>query len=181
MVKNNGEVKNEDAFWATFTALLGENTKNDIIYFDEFYANDFCKVQESCGYSPKAAEVIKAVKDKGLRVALATNPVFPSAATEKRISWAGLTPDDFIFYTSYENSSYCKPNPKYYLEIIEKLGVLPEECLMVGNDTADDMVALDLGMKVFLLTDCLINKDGRDISVYPSGDFDALLSFVKAL
>jgi len=31
----------------------------------------------------------------GFRVALATNPIFPAIATEKRIRWAGLTPEDF--------------------------------------------------------------------------------------
>jgi FMN phosphatase YigB (HAD superfamily) len=179
MVKNNGEMKNEDAFWATFTALLGENTKKDIIYFDEFYANDFCKVQESCGYSPKAAEVIKAVKDKGLRVALATNPLFPSTATEQRIAWAGLSPKDFELFTTYENSHFCKPNTNYYLEIMEKLGVKPEECLMVGNDVGEDMIVESLGSQVFLLTDNLINKENKDISVYPNGSFDKLLEYIS--
>ena len=45
---------------------------------------------------------------------------------------------------------------------------------MVGNDVADDMVAGKLGMRLFLLTDNLINKSGEDISAYRSGSFDAL-------
>lgn len=179
MVKNTGGRKNEEAFWETFTALLGEETKKDIVLFDEFYANDFCKVQESCGYSPKAAEVIKAVKDKGLRVALATNPLFPSTATEQRITWAGLSPKDFEHFTTYENSHYCKPNTDYYLEVMQKLCVKPEECLMVGNDVNEDMIVETLGSKVFLLTDNLINKDNKDISVYPNGSFDDLLEYIK--
>ena len=43
---------------------------------------------------------------------------------------------------------------------------------MVGNDVEDDMIAEAIGMKVFLLTDCLINKDNKDISKYPQGSFD---------
>ena len=35
---------------------------------------------------------------------------------------------------------------------------------MVGNDVDEDMIAQTLGMKVFLLTDCLINRNGKDIS-----------------
>ena len=64
---------------------------------------------------------------------------------------------------------------------MEKLGVSAEECLMVGNDVGDDMVARELGMKVFLLTDCLINKNEEDISVYPNGSFTDLLDYVKTL
>jgi len=41
------------------------------------------------------------------------------------------------------------------------------------------MIAQTVGMKVFLLTDCLLNKKERDISVYPHGGFSALLEYVK--
>ena len=111
----------------------------------------------------------------GLKVALATNPIFPKVATESRIRWAGLEPEDFELYTSYENIGYCKPNPDYYREIVKRLGVEPEQCLMVGNDVSEDMVAETVGMKVFLLTDCLINKEQKDINQYRRGSFDQIL------
>ena len=181
MVKNNGEKLNEEVFWDVFSGILGEKTRNDIVYFDEFYANDFPRVKDACGYTPRSAELIKLIKEKGLRVALATNPLFPSTATEQRISWAGLSHTDFEIFTTYENSHYCKPNPDYYREVINKLGVTPEECLMVGNDVEEDMIAEALGMKVFLLTDCIINRENKDISAYPHGSFDELFDFINKL
>ena len=116
----------------------------------------------------------------GYRVALATNPIFPSIATCARIRWAGLTPEDFAFVTTYENSAYCKPNPDYYRDAAQRLGLSPEECLMVGNDAQEDMIAETTGMKVFLLTDCLINRDGADISIWPNGGFDELLRRIES-
>ena len=110
---------------------------------------------------------------------LATNPLFPAVATESRIRWAGLQKEDFELVTTYENSKHCKPNPDYYRDIIEEIGVRPEECLMVGNDVNEDMIAESLGMKVFLLTDCLINKEEKDITVYPNGDFGKLIQFIE--
>ena len=112
-------------------------------------------------------------------MALATNPIFPAIATQKRIRWAGLKPEDFEIYTTYENSRHCKPNPEYYREILKTLNVKPEECLMVGNDVAEDMVAETVGMKVFLLSHCLINKEHKDISKYPRGDFYKLMEFIE--
>ena len=50
---------------------------------------------------------------------------------------------------------------------------------MVGNDVAEDMIAEKVGMSVFLLTDCLINKDEKDISVYQRGGFDNLAEYLK--
>jgi FMN phosphatase YigB (HAD superfamily) len=117
----------------------------------------------------------------GLRLVLATNPLFPALATHSRVRWAGLETGDFELITTYENARRCKPNPQYYLDILDQLGLSPEECLMVGNDVGEDMVAQKLGMQVFLLTDCLINKHGADISSYPQGSFDALLTFLQNL
>ena len=124
---------------------------------------------------------VNSAKEMGLRVALATNPIFSAVATESRIRWAGLEPKDFELYTTYENIGFCKPNPDYYREIAKRLGVQPEECLMVGNDVAEDMVAKEIGMQVFLLTDCLINKERKNIAEYPRGSFIQLLRFIDTL
>lgn len=147
MVKNTGEYNNEEAFWRTFDKIYGEEVRKDIPLFEEYYRNEFQQVQSVCGFNPQAAETIKYVKEKGLRIVLATNP--------------------------------RKPNPDYYRDIIEEIGVRLEECLMVGNDVNEDMIAESLGMKVFLLTDCLINKEEKDITVYPNGDFGKLIQFIE--
>ena len=181
MVKNTGEQTNEEAFWAKFTELYGEKSLADLPLFDEFYRNEFSAVQKVCGHTPHAAEVIALVKEKGLRPVLATNPIFPAVATESRMSWAGLSPSDFELYTTYENSRRCKPNPDYYRDILAHLDLAPEECVMVGNDVTEDMVAATLGMEVFLLTDCIINSQQKDISEYRHGSFPELLQFIRGL
>lgn len=181
MVRNTGQQTNEEAFWKKFTELNGDQVLADKPLFEEFYHKDFQQVKDFCGYNPKAAQMVAALKQRGFRLALATNPIFPAVATESRIGWAGLAPEDFEWYTTYENSSYCKPNPDYYRALLEKLKVQPEECLMVGNDASEDAAALKVGMSFFLLTDCLINKENKDISEYPQGDFDKLLEFVNEL
>lgn len=181
MVKNDGSKTNEEAFWELAVSVYGDRIVKDKHFFDEFYEEEFDKIQAVCGYHPAAAEIVHGLKKKGYRVALATNPIFPARATQWRIRWAGLMPEDFELYTTYENSCYCKPNPDYYREILKQLNVSAEECLMVGNDVQEDMIARELGMQVFLLTDCVINKAGADLSQYPNGGFDALAQYLEAL
>lgn len=181
MVKNAGSKSNEAVFWEVFTGKYGKESMKDAAVFEEYYRTDFQKVKDVCGFNPSAASIVRWLKTVGLRVALATNPLFPAIATESRIRWAGLEPDDFELYTTYENSRRCKPNPDYYAEVAAALRIDPAECLMVGNDVAEDMVARSLGMKVFLLTDCLINKYDEDISIYPRGSFDTLQKFICRL
>lgn len=182
MVKNDGSRTNEDAFYEEFVRAYGENAIKDKPYIDEFYENDFNQVQEVCGYSPKAKEIVELVKAMGKQAILATNPMFPQPATGNRMRWAGFQPVDFATYTTYEDCHYCKPNPKYYEELLEKLGLRAQECIMVGNDVEEDMIpASGMGMQVFLLTDCIINKKDRDISAYPQGDFEALAGYLRRM
>ena len=180
MVKNDGSCTNEQAFWNHFAGLFGEQVRKDEPVFAEYYRTDFQQVAAVCGHAPEAREVIDMLKKAGVRTILATNPIFPAVATESRMKWAGLSPEDFELYTTYENSCYCKPNPEYYSEIFAKLGCEGSDCIMVGNDVEEDMVpASALGAKVFLLTDCLINKKERDINAYPHGGFTELKAFLK--
>lgn len=181
MMKNDGSSSNEAVFWKVFTDTYGEEALKDKEYIDAFYAGEFSGAKVCCGFAKESREVIDLVKAKGRILVLATNPLFPSIATENRMRWAGLKPEDFVLYTTYEDSYHCKPNPQYYLDILEKIGCRPEECLMVGNDVTEDMVAETLGMKVFLLTDCLINKKDADISCYLHGGFEELKRYLEML
>lgn len=179
MVKNDGRKTNEKAFWQAFSDIYGEKAFSDKHLFDEFYENEFQGAKTFCPCNPITATTVKQIKDMGIPIVLATNPIFPKTATEARIRWAGLEVSDFEWITTYENSRYCKPNPEYYGEILKRLNLLPEECLMVGNDVTEDMVARQIGMQVFLLTDCLINKDRMDINQYPRGSFEQLLNYIE--
>ncbi len=178
MIKNDGSQLNEDAFWKRFVDIYGDKVLADKPIFEDFYKNEFQDARSFCGFNPKAAETVRLLKDKGYRVVLATNPLFPSIATESRIRWAGLEPSEFDLYTTYENTSYCKPNLDYYRDILKRINCRPEECLMVGNDVGEDMVVEALGMQAFLLTDCLINTQKKDITAYPHGSFEQLLSIL---
>ena len=181
MVKNDGSSRNDEVFWKVFSQVCGQDMTAYLEPIHDFYRVEFQQVQTSCGFDHRAGETIRQLKDMGFRLALATNPLFPALATHSRVRWAGLEPEDFEHITTYENSYRCKPNPDYYREVLATLKVAPEECLMVGNDVSEDMIARELGMQVFLLTDCLINKNGLDIARYPHGSFPELMEFVRSL
>ena len=179
MYKNDGSKNNEECFWDAFNQIFQRDCRKDMDVFEEYYRTGFQKVQGECGFSPEASAVIQAVKEKGLLPVLATNPLFPAIATCSRVRWAGLQPEDFSHITTYENAHFCKPSPVYYQEILDVLGLSPDECLMVGNDAAEDLAAMELGIPCFLLTDCLINRNGRDIRDIPQGSFSQLITFIE--
>lgn len=180
MIKNDGSRSNEEVFWDSFVKTCGEKVISDKPIFEDFYESDFKSIKSSCGFNPEAAKTVEYIKNAGLRLALATNPIFPAVATRQRIEWAGLTPDMFEFFTSYENSHFCKPNPEYFAEVVKLMGVDPQECLMVGNDMNEDTPARTLGMKVFIVTDCIINGKEK-LDDYVHGDFDDLRRYIDEI
>lgn len=170
MMKNDGSKVNEDAFWDCFCGIYGPEARKDEPIFEEFYRCEFREARAVCGFDPRSAELIALLKRRGVPAVLATSPLFPAVATESRIRWAGLEPEDFLYISTYENSRFCKPNPDYYRELLDRLGFRGEDCLMVGNDADEDTPAALAGMEVFLLRDCLLNRSGRDLSPWTLGD-----------
>ena len=179
MMKTDGSLRNDELFWKVFFGIVGEFGEAEMTAVEDFYHNEFQNVKHVCGFNPRAKDIVRFVREEGYIPVLATNPLFPRLATESRVRWAGLEPEDFAYITVYDNSHFCKPNPAYYEEILRVIGAEPHECVMVGNDAKEDMVAESLGMGVFLLTDCLINSENKDISNYPQGGLDELMEFIK--
>lgn len=180
MTENAGITSNETVFWKCFTEKLQRERIQEEPRFQQFYEREFQRLKDVCGYNPMAAQTVRELKAMGLKLVLATNPLFPAIATQSRVRWAGLEPEDFEWITTYENSAFCKPNPDYYREILDKLSLEAGECLMVGNDAQEDLAAEALGMQVFLLTDCLIHRGEEDLSVYPQGSFPELLRWIRS-
>ncbi len=179
MVQNDGILTNEEVFWKYFSAQYPErDITDDKPLFNSFYSTVFQKAVNACNPCNEANALVKLLKKRNVRLILATNPLFPSVATFARIEWAGLDKNDFEYVSTYENSRFCKPNPCYYDEILKKLSLKAEECVMVGNDAEEDTAASMLGMRCFLLTDCLINKRNTDIQQYPHGGFDSLKTYL---
>lgn len=178
MVQNDGSCTNQERFWETFKETFPFIGQKEYEVFEDFYKNEFNQAKAACGFNDLSKQVVEMAKQNS-RVILATNPIFPSIATYNRVQWAGLKLEDFEYITTYENSCFSKPNPKYYLEIVQHLNLDPKQCLMIGNDVQEDMVANTIGMDTFLVTDCLINAKEKDISMYRQGSMADLLKFLE--
>lgn len=179
MLKNDGTKTNEAAFWEVFCKIYGEKAIEDKAIFDEFYRNEFANARVVTKPNEYAMEAVEEARKKARYVVLATNPLFPDIAVWERMSWVGLKPEDFDLITTYENSSATKPNPLYYKEILDKLGVKPENALMIGNDYHEDVETTEaIGMKGYLVTD---NAIGQIEGVGLKGSFQDMIKYLKEL
>lgn len=87
-----------------------------------------------------------------------------------------------------ENEDDIKTCEAEYLELYERFRQAEaEEKAAAGRleemrrhqEQTEDMAAQEAGMSVFLITDCMINRENKDISVYPHGSFEQLAEYVK--
>lgn len=181
MIQNDGSVTNRQKFWEVFTGDLGIQALALESALDDFYGREFDAVRSVLREDADRSGLIRSLRDKGYRLVLATNPVFPAVAVETRLRWVDLTASDFDYVTTYENSRRSKPNPGYYQDILRHMEQRGDACLMVGNNPVDDMAAREAGMSVFLVTDCIENPDGLPVEDYPHGSFRELEALLEKL
>ena len=122
----------------------------------DFYQNIFPMLQPQTSPRPKAIKVVKACLAKGWQVGIATNPLFPMAAVQHRVNWAGLNATEipFVAVTSFEPYHFSKPQPAFFAEVAARIGAFDHPVVMIGNDLKDDILpASQAGLPVFWLTD----------------------------
>lgn len=185
MINSKDKTKtNQQVFWEDFLANVGIAEDVLVPVMDNFYEMDFVLVKPTTRASKAARQAVMAVLELGLEVVVATNPIFPIHAVRQRIDWAGLGDINFKHVTSYEHCHFCKPNPDYYREIVDRIGRQPQECLMVGNDVEEDLAAAKIGMKTYLVTDCLLNSKKLDFTTDYQGTLqelaDSIAGIIKA-
>ena len=181
MMKNDGSATNEEVFWKYFCEVYGEDAINDEPLFREFYDTEFSCTRDVCRTQPLAKEIVSYLKSKGIKVILATNPMFPKVAIDMRIEWAGFETSDFDFCTVYEDFNYGKPNPEYFAEILRRTGLKPEECIMIGNDLSEDYAATAAGIRTYIVTDNLIDRKNRGLDGIEHGTFAEMVEFLESL
>jgi FMN phosphatase YigB (HAD superfamily) len=140
---------NAEVFAREFKAISGIPFEDVRDVYDRFYDEVFPTLIDGAGPIVGARRALETARDLGLKIAIATNPIFPRAAVAHRLSWAGLDDLDLEVLTTYENMLATKPHSGYYSQTAELLGVDPHECVMVGDDRYLDMPAADIGMRTF--------------------------------
>ena len=159
--KDPPNLTNLQKFGFDFSKKLKGLSMNDIIdRFLTFYKNEFNLISEIMTPDPIAKPLL-ILAQKHFSLVAATNPLFPAIANETRLSWGELDSKHINWkeITSADDYHYAKPDIEYYEEILEKIGKTPNECLMIGNDPINDMIAGKLGIRTYLIVGKHLNQN----------------------
>lgn len=167
-------VFNNEAFFLTVlgrhlgldTALCGERVRR-------YCANGMTSLEPLVRPLSLARDILARCFERGLKVVVATNPVFPRPLVEARLHWAGIDDFPFDYVTTFDNSRFCKPHPGYFQDVLGQLDLTPEECVMVGNDTEHDLGARAAGIRTFLVDTWLLDRArGEYVTDFRGGHCD---------
>lgn len=172
---------NSEVFWEAFLPIAGDTYDDWKPLLDVFYEKDFGEIGDNVEPGIFSRHVTEVLSNKGYPLLLTTMPMFPLRAVEWRLGWAGVNPRKFKRITHYENSTSVKPKLAYFEENLKAAGVKPEEVLMVGNNTKEDLCCLELGMDAYLITDHLLNPNDFDINTVKHGTFAEFAQWIMDL
>ncbi len=177
----NSAETNRDTFWQYFAEKTGADRAKTEAFFDQFYANEFEPLKAQTHALPAAPKLVDHCFSQGLKVVVATNPLFPRTAIEARMRWGnvGLDRFDYDLVTTYEVMHATKPNPAYYREILARIDVAPQNAIMVGDSWVNDIAPANVvGLSTWWI------DLGRDLPqpdvVVGHGSLDAFWQAVQA-
>jgi FMN phosphatase YigB (HAD superfamily) len=142
----------KEVFDSSFYPKLGIPREELVEVLEDFYDNVFPTLELHTKQRVEAASFIEWALSRGFRVAIATDPLFPSKATHHRVRWAGIDPEKVELITTYEQFHFSKTHPAYYAEVLGRLGWPEGPILMVGNDVTRDLQPADrLGLATYFM------------------------------
>ena len=149
---------NSDMLWAALADALQTPAATLWQRFEEFVQGDLTRIYPGGSPMPGAHDLVAVGRARGMKLAVATMPIYPRPVIDERLRRAGLldVPWDLVATDAMES---VKPQPAYYQEIADRLQVAPTECLMVGDDYFRDMAARKVGMATAYVGPPLVGVD----------------------
>ncbi len=185
MEANDGDgPTNEEAFAAAFYPAVGRERAELEPLFERFYEGEFSSLRGLTRTRPEARTLVEWAFAAGMKVVIATNPLFPRSAIEQRLEWAGVPPREFPYalVTSYELMHATKAHPAYYHEIVTALDLPATSCLMAGDTWQWDVVnATTAGLDAFWVTSSPSSVPDPAIPLAGAGGLEVLLAHLRTV
>jgi FMN phosphatase YigB (HAD superfamily) len=106
-----------------------------------FFEQEYPKLEKCITPVTGASELIQYVQAQGFATVIATNPLYPDTSIFQRMRWGKLPLEGYALITHANNMHFAKPDPAYYAEIVARVGIEPDEALMIGDNPINDTQA----------------------------------------
>jgi HAD superfamily hydrolase (TIGR01509 family) len=96
-------------------------------------------VREGLAASPGAIETLATLRERGYRIGLISNTIWPAELHIEDLQQVGVLPylEQMVYSGEF---GVWKPNPPIFQHVAELLGVAPEQVVFVGDSPREDIV-----------------------------------------
>jgi len=131
-------------------------------------------IAEAAVVGEGAADVLAWLQNRGLRMGLISNTVWPADAHRRDLERHGLL--DYFNATLFSSETgLWKPDPHVFERALDALGVSAAEAIYIGDQLAEDIGgARRAGLRAVLFGDLPQNVDRRDVAIEPDGQVKSL-------
>ena len=131
---------NDEVMTSSIAADVNASVSDIQLKLGALYQSSYEQAHSVASAAPDARQLVEALLDQGLAVAVVSNPIYREATIAQRLQWAGLGDfiESFAFLSSSENMHFAKVDPAFYAELIARIGIEPDEALLVGDKRQND-------------------------------------------
>lgn len=131
--------------WEIFKGKYKSKISKSVKELSQDTQKEYLKLLEKVNLKGGFVEFVKTIRGEGVRTALATsNSWFVVDKILEKLDLGVY----FDYITTAEEVDHKKPNPQIFEITIEKLGLLPKECVVFEDSRAGLVAAKSLGIKV---------------------------------
>ena len=182
-LKGKAEVKESDIYslegdssQRIIQKLLGkESVDKEVLELTEKKRDYYHKQIPNVKVEEEALKLAKDLKEDGIQVAIATGTIRDNV---KKILGEKLGIFDLL--VTAEEVEKGKPDPEVYLKTAEKLGIKPEECVVIENAPSGIQAAKKAGMTCIAITTTLQAKQLKEADE-TTENFDEIRSSIKKI
>ena len=149
----------------TINKCRGTNKTDTILILKQYFGPDFnaenfltktseyfhkIEFEQGIPLMPYAKEILKYLKEKNYRIALASSTRYESV--KRQLTNAGII-DYFETITTGDMVTHSKPDPEIYQKAIKSLNLKPENCIAVEDSPNGIKSAFAANLKVIMIPD----------------------------
>ncbi|WP_077612691.1 HAD family hydrolase [Clostridium sp. Marseille-P2415] len=119
-------------------------------------------------HKPGLMELLKFLKENGYQIAVATSTYKDPA--DRYLTTEGIA-DYFDVCVYGDMAAKSKPDPEIYLEAVQRLGRMPDECLVLEDSPNGILAGSNAGCPVIMIPDCIQatkEEERRAVKILPS-------------
>ena len=124
-----------------------------------FRADNFFEVLEAEGIGVKKGlrELLDFLEEQGIKKAIGSASA--QSTVRKYLKWSDISPDRFSFIMSGDMAKKLKPDPEIFLTVCEKVGIKPENALVLEDSRNGLHAANAAGIPCIFVPDMLEPDD----------------------